>query len=59
MSNKKEKLEDFKTAISSTVKSISNSNKIEISFGNQVSNSDNSSIKLPELSKITNKFNFE
>jgi len=33
--NKKEKLEDFKTAISSTVRSLSNSQEIEISFGNQ------------------------
>ena len=36
MENKKEKLEDFKTAISSTVRSLSNSQEIEISFGNQV-----------------------
>ena len=59
MDNKKEKLEDFKTAISSTVRSISNSRKIEVSFGNQISNSDNSTIKLPELSQISNKLNFE
>ena len=59
MNNKKEKLENFKTAISSTVRSISNSKKVEISFGNQISNSDNSSIKLPELSQISNRFNFE
>ena len=30
--NKKEKIEDFKTAISSTVRSLSNSQKIEVSF---------------------------
>ena len=59
MNNKKEKLEDFKTAISSTVRSISNSKKIEVSFGNQISNSDNHIIKLPELSKISNKLNFD
>ncbi len=59
MNNKKEKLENFKTAISSTVRSISNSKKVEISFGNQISNSENSTIKLPELSKINNKLNFE
>ena len=34
MENKKEKLADFKTAISSTVRSLSNSDKIEVSFGN-------------------------
>ena len=49
--NKKEKLEDFKTAISSTVRSISNSKKIEISFGNKMSDSDTYTIKLPELVK--------
>ncbi len=59
MDYKKEKLENFKTAISSTVRSISNSKKVEISFGSQVSNSDNSTIKLPELSQISNKLNFE
>ena len=52
MDNKKEKLENFKTAISSTVRSISNSKKVEISFGNQISNSDNSSIKLPRYSSL-------
>ena len=34
MDNKKEKIADFKTAISSTVRSLSNSEKIEVSFGN-------------------------
>ena len=56
--NKKEKLENFKAAISSTVRSISNSEKIEVSFGNQTPKSENDSIKLPELSQINNKLNF-
>ena len=56
--NKKEKLEDFKTAISSTVRSLSNSEKIEVSFGNQTSKSEKNSIKLPELGQINNKLNF-
>ena len=59
MENKKEKLEDFKTAISSTVRSISNSEKIEVSFGNQSPKSEKNSIKLPELSQINNKLNFD
>ena len=59
MENKKEKLEDFKTAISSTVRSISNSEKIEVSFGNQTPKSEKNSIKLPELSQINNKLNFD
>ena len=58
MDNKKEKLEDFKTAISSTVRSISNSEKIEVSFGNQKPKSEKNLIKLPELNQTNNKLNF-
>ena len=59
MDNKKEKFEDFKTAISSTVRSISNSEKIEVSFGNQTPKSEKNSIKLPELNQVNNKLNFD
>ena len=59
MDSKKDKLEDFKTAISSTVRSISNSKKIEVSFGNQAPKSQKNSIKLPELGQINNKLNFD
>ena len=59
MNNKKEKFEDFKTAISSTVRSISNSEKIEVSFGSQTPKSEKNSIKLPELDQINNKLNFD
>ncbi len=59
MENKKEKLEDFKTAITSTVKSISNSQKIEVSFGNQALKSEETAIKLPELYQKNNELNFE
>ena len=59
MDNKKDKLEDFKTAISSTVRSISNSEKIEVSFGNQTPKSEKNFIKLPELNQINNKLNFD
>ena len=58
MENKKEKIADFKTAISSTVRSLSNSEKIEVSFGNDASKSGTNSIKLPELSPINNKLNY-
>ena len=44
MENKKEKIADFKTAISSTVRSLSNSEK--------------NTIRLPELSPINNKLNY-
>jgi cobaltochelatase CobT len=56
--NKKEKIADFKTAISSTVRSLSNSQKIEVSFGNDGSKSEKNSISLPELSPTNNKFNY-
>ena len=59
MENKKEKLENFKAAISSTVRSISNSQKIEVSFGNQISKSDKNSIKLPDLDNMSNRLNFK
>ena len=55
----KEKLENFKIAISSTVKSLSNSPKIEVSFGNQISKTDQKLIKLPDLNALNNKLNFE
>ena len=58
MENKKEKIADFKTAISSTVRSLSNSEKIEVSFGNESSKSSTNSIRLPELSPINNKLNY-
>ncbi len=59
MENNKEKVEDFKTAITSTVRSLSNSHKIQVLFGNQVSKSDEKSIKLPDLEKINEKINIE
>ncbi len=57
--NKKEKLEDFKVAISSTVRSISNSQKIDVFFGSQNSKSDNNSIKLPDLQYGDDNINYE
>ena len=59
MENKKEKLEDFKAAISSTVRSLSNSQEIEISFGNQAIKSSKNSIRLPDLEQGSNKLNYE
>ena len=59
MDYKKNKIEDFKTAISSTVKSLSNLDKIEVHFGNQVSKSSENSIKLPDLNLVNNRFNHE
>ena len=59
METKKNKIEDFKTAVSSTVRSLSNLEKIEVFFGNESSKSNEKSIKLPNLSQINNKFNHE
>ena len=59
MDTKKEKLEDFKTATSSTVRSLSNSQKIEVSFGNQPSQSKYKTIQLPNIHQANNKINFE
>ncbi len=58
MGIKKEILEDFKTAISSTIRSISNSQKVEVSFGNEVTKSENNLIKLPDLTNIKNEVNY-
>ena len=49
MEKKSEILEDFKTAIGSTVKSLSNSENVEVSFGNQNTQSKNNSIKYQKL----------
>ena len=56
--NKKEKIADFKTAISSTVRSLSNSEKIEVSFGNETAKSEKNAIRLPDLNQVNNKLNF-
>ena len=59
MEKKTEILESFKTAISSTVKSISNSDNVEVSFGGQNIKSEKTKIKLPEIEKINNKINYD
>ena len=59
MDIKKEKLENFKAAISSTVRSLSNSKKIDVSFGNQISKSSKNSINLPEPDHVSNGLNYE
>ena len=52
-------VEDFKTAISSTVKSLSKSENIQITFGNINLSADNNSINLPEIEHIDNNFNYD
>ena len=58
MEKKSEILENFKTAISSTVKSLSNFENVEVSFGNQNPQSKNTLINLPEVQQINNKINY-
>ena len=59
MQKKEEILEGFKTAIKSTVKSISNKNDIEISFGGNDISSDKNKLRLPEISEFQNKINYK
>ena len=49
MSKKNQIIEHFKTAISSTVKSISGNSKLEVSFGTSDNLEDANKIKLPEI----------
>jgi len=55
---KSEIIENFKTAIGSTVKSLSNFENVEVSFGNQNPQSKNTLINLPEVQQINNKINY-
>ncbi len=55
---KTEILENFKTAISSTAKSLSNKEEVEVSFGNKNIKSEKVFIKLPEIEQINNKINY-
>jgi len=58
MEKKEDFLENFKIALISTVKSISNSNDIEVTFGNQDLVKGKLNIKLPDLEKFNNKINY-
>ena len=58
MEKKTEILEHFKTAIGSTIKSLSNSENVEVSFGNKDLKSKKNSIQLPDIQQINNKINY-
>ena len=58
MEKKTEILEHFKTAIGSTIKSLSNSENVEVSFGNKDLKSKKNSIRLPDIEQINNKINY-
>ena len=53
MEKKSEILENFKTAIGSTVKSLSNSENVEVSFGDQNPQSKNNSIAISKSAAIS------
>ena len=55
MEKKEDFLENFKTAIAPTVKSISNIENIEVVFGNQSSSSEKKTVKLPEIKNTDNE----
>ena len=58
MEKKSELIKNFKTAIGSTIKSLSNSENVEVLFGNQNLKSEKISIKLPEIEQINNSINY-
>ena len=58
MEKKNEIIENFKTALKSTVRSISNKDDIEVSFGGQIVSSDKNIVKLPEIDQQQNEINF-
>ena len=57
--NKEEIVENFKTAIKSTVKSISGKDDLEVSFGNKDIQTEKNLIKLPEIEYFNNDINFK
>ena len=57
--NKEEIVENFKTAIRSTVKSISGKDDLEVSFGNKDIQTEKNLIKLPEIEYFNNDINFK
>ena len=58
MEKKEDLIKDFKIAIASTVKSVSNVNDLEVVFGNQNFQTDKTTIKLPEMDSTNNKINY-
>ena len=58
MEKNKDLLENFKTAIASTAKSLSNIEGIEVVFGDQNIKADNKTIKLPDLKDVNNVINY-
>ena len=58
MGKKPEILEDFKRAITSTIKSIIGDEKVEVIFGNEVNKKNKRTIALPNLRGVDNKIDY-
>ena len=58
MEKKQDLLENFKTAITSTIKSISNVDNLEISFGNKDVSSSKNTIRLPDIDIYKNNIQY-
>jgi len=58
MEKKEDILENFKTALTSTARSISNIDNLEVTFGTKEKDRSKISIQLPELESKNNKINY-
>jgi cobaltochelatase CobT len=58
MEKKNEIIENFKRAITSTVKSIIGDEHVEVIFGNEVNKKNKKTISLPSLENTNNKFDY-
>ena len=58
MEKKTEILEDFKKAITSTVKSIIGDENVEVKFGKEINKKNEKTINLPDLKNINNKIDY-
>jgi len=58
MGKKTENLENFKKAITSTIKSIVGDQNINIIFGNELAGKNINTIKLPDIQNINNKIDY-
>jgi cobaltochelatase CobT len=58
MEKKTEILEDFKRAITSTVKSIIGDENVEVKFGKEINKKNEKTINLPDLKNINNKIDY-
>jgi len=59
MEKKTEIIENFKKAITSTIKSIIGDQHIEVTFSNEVNKKNKKTINLPDLNNINNKINYK